>query len=86
MSRDEVIDIPNTKEIEAYMHCNRCLTEIPLGESPESYARLSIGFTPIGIQVWCVRHDANILHVHFEGQRHPSNQTRQRQTGDPTLC
>lgn len=39
------------------------------------YARLNVGFTPVGLQVWCVRHDCNVLHVDFEGYKHPGNQT-----------
>jgi len=52
-------------QITAFMHCARCLREMPKGESPESWARLNVGLTPKGIQVWCVRHDVNVAHVDF---------------------
>lgn len=60
-------------EIGMYFHCKRCLEELPRGQSPVSYARYSVGFTPVGLQIWCERHDINICHIDFEGQRHPAN-------------
>ena len=72
-------EIPNTLSIHAYMHCGHCLDEFKAGkakgESPASYARLSIGMTKLGFQVWCNRHNANVMHVDFEGQKHPANLT-----------
>jgi hypothetical protein len=68
--------ISNKKEIFSFLHCAVCLSEIPPGESPESFARYSVGFTPAGLQVWCVRHNCNIVHIDFEGQQHPANTTR----------
>lgn len=50
-------------EIEAYIHCGRCLDELPKGESPASFARLNVGYTTFGIQVWCVRHDCNVVNI-----------------------
>ena len=47
-------------KIHSFIHCRTCLQEIPHGESPESYARLSIGATVDAIQVWCVRHDHHV--------------------------
>lgn len=49
-------------KIHSYMHCGRCLAELPPNESAESYARLSIGATKDGIQVWCVRHNRHVGH------------------------
>ena len=65
----------NDQEIGAYIHCGKCLHEIPAGTSPVEYARTEIGWTPRGFQVWCRRHDCNILHVDFEGQKHKANTT-----------
>jgi hypothetical protein len=51
-------------EISMFFHCKQCLAEIPPNTSHEEYARLSVGITPEGdIQVWCVRHDTNIVHT-----------------------
>jgi hypothetical protein len=57
------------------MHCGLCLGDIPDGISPENYARLSVGWTERGLQVWCVRHDVNVIHVDFEGVTHKANTT-----------
>jgi len=69
-------EIPTTNEINAFMHCKRCLDELPLGYSPRDYASLECGWTKLGFQVWCKRHEANIIHVDFQGVQHPANQSR----------
>lgn len=77
-----MIPLPNTNEIGAFIHCALCVAEFKAGhpatrgESPGSYARLNIGWTKPGLQVWCTRHDVNVMHVDFEGQQHPANVTR----------
>ena len=68
--------ISNLRQIESYIHCALCMKEIPEGESPQSYARYEIGWTKQGLQVWCDRHHCNIIHIDFEGQRHPANTAR----------
>lgn len=62
--------------IHQYIHCKLCFDEMPRGESPESWARLSVGMTKWGIQVWCVRHDCNVLHVDYQGQKFPAIMAR----------
>lgn len=47
-------------QIKMYMHCAQCLKILPRGESPESFARISVGSTGQGFQVWCNRHNINI--------------------------
>jgi hypothetical protein len=76
-------DIPNTTDgIIAYLHCARCVVDFKqhaqatFGESPATYARLNVGWTALGLQVVCVRHDCNVLHIDFEGQPHPANTSR----------
>jgi len=66
------------KNIEMYLHCQLCAEELPAEESPESYARFSIGWTVAGLQVWCVRHDVNIIHIDFEGTQHKACMTREK--------
>lgn len=61
-----------SKNIKMFFHCKKCLHELPGGESPESWARLSVGFTIAGLQVWCVRHDCNVCHIDFQGFKHPA--------------
>lgn len=72
-AKKEVKALPASNGIKMFFHCRRCLESIPRGESPESWARLSVGFTKEGMQVWCSRHSINVAHVHFEGQVHPAN-------------
>jgi len=72
----------NTRAIATFFHCGLCIAELPRGVSPREFMRLEIGFTPQGIQVWCVRHDCNVMHVDFEGQKHPANTTRRKRDGE----
>jgi hypothetical protein len=61
------------KAIQMFVHCRKCLAELPSGQSPQDYRRYSVGFTKKGLQVWCDRHDCNIVHIDFEGARHPAD-------------
>lgn len=75
------IELPNTDGVQAYVHCGLCVHEIndgclPPGWSPAMYAALNVGWTVQGLQVWCARHGKNVLHVHFEGAKHPGNSSR----------
>lgn len=71
----------NEQQISMFLHCGKCLREVQEKAqqegtaSPRDYARLSVGWTPIGLQVWCNRHDCNVMHVDFEGHQHPANST-----------
>lgn len=76
-------NIPNTLEIESFMHCGRCLSEKPDDISPRDYARVNVGFTKQGLQVWCIRHNLNIVHIDFEGRQHPANTTAHDPTPAP---
>lgn len=44
-------------QIVSYMHCRMCFTE---NAKPQL---LEIGFTKAGIQIWCKRHDINVMHM-----------------------
>lgn len=59
-----------TNHIKMFFHCADCLEELPEGQSPADWARLAVGWTEVGLQVWCNRHEANIIHIHFDGQKH----------------
>lgn len=71
----------NINNIEAYLHCGKCLSEwknrreIRTKQSPRDYSKIECGWTKKGIQIWCVRHSCNILHIDFEGQKHPVDTT-----------
>jgi len=71
--RKEDRPVPNTNVILAYLHCRQCLEEAHGGDQ-----RLEVGWTLLGLQVWCARHDMNIVHIDFEGQQHPANATAAR--------
>lgn len=62
-------DIPNTKEIVLYLRCKKCLQE-------RKTSNIEIGWTVLGLQVWCREHDINIVHVDFEGVKHKANTTK----------
>ncbi len=64
---------PKTEnEIGAYLHCGKCLEDIPPDISPSDYQRLEVGWTEQGIQIWCKRHNLNVMHMDFEGHQHPA--------------
>lgn len=65
----------NENNIGMYLHCKICASAIPEGESPATHARIAVGWTPVGIQIWCSRHDINIMHIDFQGNRHPADLT-----------
>ena len=66
--------VPNTNEIIQYLHCGQCLIEVAKRQEPIEQ-RLEVGWTKLGIQVWCKRHNMNLLHIDFEEQQHPANTT-----------
>lgn len=66
--------VPSENSILLFIHCRRCLQEIPEGQSPQTWSRLSVGWTELGFQVWCNRHEVNIVHVDFEGCQHPAEE------------
>jgi len=64
--------VSEPNQIQAFMHCGKCLAQIPEGVSPGEWADLEFGFTQTGLQVWCRRHDCNLVHIDFEGHVHPA--------------
>ena len=69
-------DIPNTNEGEMFLHCGLCLEERPPDQSPREWASLEVSWTTLGLQVWCKRHECNVIHVDFQNQKHPANTAR----------
>ncbi len=65
------------KRIVSYMHCSQCLREVlktaakRTGASPAVHQFLEVGWTKQGIQVWCRKHDINLIHIDFQGIKHP---------------
>lgn len=70
-------DIPNTNEIKMFFHCGTCLPQKPSYISPQEWGQLEVGWTVLGLQVWCKRCHSNVIHIDFEGQKHPANTHRE---------
>jgi hypothetical protein len=68
--------IDNKNNIQAFLHCALCLAETPQDQSPKDYQRIQAGWTKEGLQIWCNRHECNIIHIDFEGHRHPALTTK----------
>ena len=53
--------------------CETCFKEYKKLDNPDialrDYVKIDVGFTRIGIQVWCQRHEKNICHIDFGGYR-----------------
>ena len=58
--------------INLYFNCRLCAREKPADASMAEFQRTQSGFTDRGLQVWCLRHDVNIIHIDFQGARHPA--------------
>ena len=57
--------------------CETCFKEYQNLYNPDitlrDYVKVDVGFTQIGIQVWCQRHEKNICHIDFAGNRPPAD-------------
>ena len=51
--------------------CAKCADEFQAGAtdalSLQDYTRMDVGFTDRGLQVWCRRHQTNVVHIDFAG-------------------
>jgi hypothetical protein len=54
-----------------FLHCARCLAACPPELSAAEFARLAVGRTPYGLQVWCIRHNANVYHLDLTSTPRP---------------
>jgi len=68
--------ISNARQQEMFIHCGLCLQERPRTISAMDWARLSVAHTQRGFQVWCERHNVNVMNIDFENYMHPANTTR----------
>ena len=81
----------NGECIGAYLHCQLCVEEwmanpeIKSKQSPQQYSRIQAGWTKEGLQVWCFRHNANVIHIDFEGQQYHADMTRKATTLEKSL-
>tara|TARA_Y100000992_G_C21020970_1_gene375719 strand:+ start:234 stop:542 length:309 start_codon:yes stop_codon:yes gene_type:complete len=53
--------------------CVKCSDEYLGGFSDaktlQDYSRIDVGFTNLGLQIWCQRHQVNICHINFDGKK-----------------
>ena len=62
--------------IDNYVACTKCAEEVADIEpkiSLQDYAAIDVGFTNWGLQVWCRRHQVNIVHIDFGGAQLPAD-------------
>ena len=63
--------------IERPLVCSQCADEVERGDagatSLAEYGRLDVGFSAIGLQVWCRRHGTNVVHIDFSGHDLPTD-------------
>ena len=59
--------------ITAPIVCQSCLQEYQnICEPPfalRDFVEIDVGFTEIGIQIWCKKHNKNICHIDFDGHK-----------------
>jgi hypothetical protein len=63
-------EIPRTKEIYQFFHCKSCALDCPTTMTWREWVCVEVGFTPIGLQVWCKRCEMSVIHFDFEGHEH----------------
>lgn len=57
-------------EIIQFLHCKKCVSETyTKNVSPREYVNNEFGWTEKGLQIWCVRHNMNVVHYDFLGQQ-----------------
>lgn len=44
-----------------FVHCKQCLSSLPLDTSPSEYQSIEVSFTGDRVQVWCKRHQCNMV-------------------------
>ncbi|MEC8247000.1 MAG: hypothetical protein VYB91_00405 [Pseudomonadota bacterium] len=62
--------------IDSYVACTKCVKEVADIEpkiSLQDYAAIDVGFTNWGLQIWCRRHQVNIVHIDFGGAQLPAD-------------
>lgn len=61
-------------EITTFFHCRKCVgasdaRDIITGTHEGYQQDIEVGWTRLGFQVWCRRHNSNIVHINFLGQK-----------------
>lgn len=59
MSRHQTVIEPRL-----WLHCDKCLKELPAGQSPAEYSKLGVGIADSGeAVVWCNRHNCGVVRL-----------------------
>ncbi len=74
LNNDELVDQLIRENDGFYLHCSMCMENKPDAFSLREWARLNVIRTMNdnrrGLQVWCVRHNVNVMHMLLpKGQR-----------------
>jgi hypothetical protein len=56
------------QEADEFYRCPDCMSECPEDVSPRDYSHVEAGFSQRGFQVWCLRHERNVIHITFNEQ------------------
>ena len=62
-SEADVVELHGGCEIGMFFHCTLCIEEDVWPQE------LEVGWTEAGVQVWCKRHQRNVIHIDFLGQK-----------------
>lgn len=55
--------------IAMYLHCAKCMDELPPGVSPREFARTQTGITSdVRLRVWCTRHDILVAELGLDSR------------------
>ena len=61
------------KQIKEPIVCVECSDEFMTGQtdtkSLQDYSKIDVGFSDRGLQIWCQRHQLNICHINFNGEK-----------------
>ena len=56
--------------IKNHIVCNKCIKELSTLSSKDinlrNFVKFEVGFTSLGIQIWCIRHNINVCHIDFD--------------------
>ena len=63
------LEQPHGNHIEQFFHCTKCIKEKPDDISPRDWIKNEVGWTTDGMQVWCIRHEMNVVEIDYKGQK-----------------
>jgi hypothetical protein len=67
--KQKLMDILEPHAILRFTYCRQCMKDlehinrVKAPQSIRDYSKLECGWTEFGFQLWCIRHNKNILHI-----------------------